>query len=208
MGLTLTWVSVDQLGTTDPALILKIYVKRKQKGSFSANFADNRPNIDSQKVIADQGDSVNLTCTYTYTSNCKLRVSWSKDNVNELHPVYEKKIGNDTRSLTYVLQDAAKHFTSYSYSCFLEGFAFAVVELDVKGKIKSHTLFLSSSTCCQRVVLLHLHCLYQVFKKCLQRTKFCPQITFCAQITQNHNVGFLWRYSTSCNQHNLLHHSV
>ena len=90
-------------------------------------------------------------------------MSWSKDNVNELHPVYQKKLGNDTRSLTYVLQDAAKHFTSYSYSCFLDqgfDFDYAVLELDVKGKIKSHTLFLSASTCCQHVALLHLHCLY------------------------------------------------
>ena len=102
-----------------------------------ATFVDEKPYTESQKIIADEGDSINLTCTYK--SNCELYVWWSKDKSNELDPVHHKKLGNYTRSFTYILKNVAKHFGRFSYSCLQSDRGesnYVTVKLNVKGKKK------------------------------------------------------------------------
>ncbi|XP_028408249.1 platelet-derived growth factor receptor alpha-like [Dendronephthya gigantea] len=101
------------------------YVMRLQNNS---NIWENRslsiiiktmPHVKSRNVIIDQGDSINLTCTYR--SNCKLEAMWTKsiDNPNSLRPTEEKILANNTKSLMYILIDAEKYFAG-RYSCLLE----------------------------------------------------------------------------------------
>ena len=91
------------------------------------------PQVKSRNVIIDQGDSINLTCTFQ--SNCKLEAMWTKniENANGLRPVKEKILENNTKSLMYILIDAEKHFGG-RYSCFLPTlFSSVNLNLEVKG---------------------------------------------------------------------------
>ena len=103
------------------------------------NFTD-KPHVQSTKVILDQGDSINLTCTYQ--SNCDdIHTVWTKDKVNLLRYDKEKKSENNTKSLTYTIKYARKSIPYYPYHCvMLELQEFVTVDVDVKGKDKNNDL--------------------------------------------------------------------
>ena len=92
----------------------------------------DKPEVESKKVIVDQGDSINLTCTYK--SNCNTKAWWTKDELNELFPVYTKRLGKTKKSIIYILEDIQKYFADKHF-CFpsKDDKNYAIVELDVKG---------------------------------------------------------------------------
>ena len=74
-----------------------------------------------------------MTCTYQ--SNCDLSTMWTKDRTNSLHPVpKERRLGNNTKSLTYTIKNAEKKMTKKIIKCFISDREFVNVELEVKGK--------------------------------------------------------------------------
>jgi hypothetical protein len=93
------------------------------------------PRVQSQTAIVDEGDSINLTCTYQ--SNCKGVAIWTrhKSGLSKLITDEEKRLGNNTISLTYILKIAEKHFARKPYFCFLRlSRKYIRVKLEVKGK--------------------------------------------------------------------------
>ena len=74
-----------------------------------------------------------MTCTWQ--SNCDLSTMWTTDRTNSLHPVpKERRLGNNTKSLTYTIKNAKKKMAKLPIKCFISNREVVDVELEVKAK--------------------------------------------------------------------------
>ena len=63
---------------------------------------------------------------------------WTKDRANELlYSGKEKRSGNNTKSITYIVKNAEKINAKLPFLCYLSEFEFVKVEVEVKGKDKN-----------------------------------------------------------------------
>lgn len=85
-----------------------------------------------RKVIVDENDTVNLTCSFQ--TNCNIpEAMWSKDRGE--NPVTDstiKRSGNVT-FMTLTVERAEKHFSHLPYSCFINKESSIDVKLEVRG---------------------------------------------------------------------------